>query len=64
MASRLVIATSTTSLVAGFAGYFLGSSFKKEATRTLTETKYETITETKTEIKTETKHVTITTKKR
>jgi hypothetical protein len=46
MASRLVIATSTTSLVAGFAGYFLGSSFKKEATRTLTETKYETITET------------------
>jgi hypothetical protein len=62
MASRLVIATSTTSLVAGFAGYFLGSSFKKEATRTLTETKYETITETKTEIKTETKYVTITTK--
>jgi hypothetical protein len=62
MASRIVIATSTTSLVAGFAGYFLGSSFKKEATRTLTETKYETITETKTEIKTETKYVTITTK--
>jgi hypothetical protein len=61
MASRIVIATSTTSLVAGFAGYFLGSSFKKEATRTLTETKYETITETKTEIKTETKYVTITT---
>jgi hypothetical protein len=62
MASRIVIATSTTSLVAGFAGYFLGSSFLKEATRTLTETKYETITETKTEIKTETKYVTITTK--
>jgi len=61
-ASKIVIAATTASLAAGLTGYFLGSSFKKEATRTLTETKYETITEklTETLTKTETKYITTT----
>jgi hypothetical protein len=37
-ASKIAIAATAASLAAGSAGYFLGSSLKKEVTRTLTET--------------------------
>jgi len=60
-ASKIAIAATAASLAGGFTGYFLGSSLREEATRTLTETKYETQTERITE--TETKTLTTTTTK-
>jgi hypothetical protein len=59
-ASKIAIAGAGTSLLGGLFGYFLGSSSKKEVTKTLTETEYVTITRTETETQTLTKTVTTT----